>query len=244
MDEPADLDPACRPTVVAIDGPAGAGKSTVARLLARRLGVPYLDTGAMYRTAGLLASRSGLEPPYGAADGRAIARLVSEHNIEVDGDAERVRVTLDGEDVSEEIRSPKCSRLASAVSTLGEVRQVLVELQRRLGARGGGVLEGRDIGTVVFPDADLKVFITAAAEVRARRRWLELEARGVATSFETVLDEQRQRDRQDSTRSASPLQVAEGALVVDTSQLTPEEVVERILSTLGRSSPGALDSTG
>lgn len=238
----APTHPASRPVVIAIDGPAGAGKSTIARLLAARLGVPYLDTGAMYRAVGLLALRAGIRPPF---DDRAEARLgelAGEHRIEVNGDAEGARVVVDGEDVSAEIRSPECSQMASAVSAVSAVRRSLVPLQRGEAAVRGGVLEGRDIGSVVVPEAHLKIFLTASATERAERRRLDLERRGVDVPLEEIRDEQARRDLQDSSRADSPLQVARGSVVIDTSSMSPEEVVERIVAELPATARSALDT--
>ncbi len=215
--------------LIAIDGPAGAGKSTVASRLADRLGIPYLDTGAMYRAVALLALRDGLEPPLDEHASRRVRELMERHRIEVETRDGGTTIRVDGHDVGEDIRSPECSLMASAVSALAEVRSALVPLQRELGLRKGGVMEGRDIGTVVFPDADLKVFLTASVDERARRRHGDLRERDVHTSLEEVREQQQQRDLQDTSRAESPLQVARGSVVVDTTGLTLDEVVERLL---------------
>jgi CMP/dCMP kinase len=194
--------------VIAIDGPAGAGKSSVARALADALGFTYLDSGAMYRVVGLLTLRDG-----GAASGHA-------ESLELGlGD----RITANGEDVTEAIRSPEVSEAASRVATNPKVREALVRKQREQLANGDWVVEGRDIGTVVAPDAALKVFLTASPEERARRRAAELGA-----DIETVLRDQALRDAQDQSREHSPLQVAPGAVELDTTGLSVDEVVERI----------------
>jgi CMP/dCMP kinase len=195
--------------VVAIDGPAGAGKSTVARALARELGFTYLDSGAMYRAVGLKTLRDG-----GAASERA-----QQAEIEL-GE----RVLLDGDDVTEAIRTPEVSEAASKVATNPGVRAALVDKQRALLASGDWVAEGRDIGTVVAPDAAIKVFLTASPEQRAQRRAAEL-----GTDVETVLRDQALRDAQDSGREHSPLEVAPGAVELDTSGLSIPQVVERIV---------------
>ncbi len=221
--------------VVAIDGPAGAGKSTVARLLAKTLGVSYIDTGAMYRAVGLLALRQGLTPPFDDQDVQErLGRLARDHTIDLDPSGETVRVLLDGEDVSEAIRSPEAAAMASAVSAVSAVRRAVVPIQRRLAELRGGVLEGRDIGSVVCPDADLKIFLTAAPEERARRRFEELRVKGVPTTLEDVREEQAQRDLQDTSRDDSPLQVAQGAVVLDSSSMSAAAVVEWILDRLAR----------
>src|SRR5919109_2388852 len=200
--------------VVAIDGPAGAGKSTVARGAARALGFTYMDSGAMYRTVGLMTSRHG-----GPAAERA-----EELDIEL-GE----RVVANGEDVTEAIRTPEVSEAASRVATNPRVRAALVDKQRELLAAGDWVAEGRDIGTVVAPDAPVKVFLTASAEERARRRAAELGA-----DVDTVLRDQALRDAQDSTREHSPLQLAPGAVELDTTGLAVDEVVKRIVELVER----------
>lgn len=213
-----------RPFLLAIDGPAGAGKSTASRRAAAALGFAMVDTGAIYRTVALAALRAGVP----LDDDGALGRLLPELRIALRPGA----VLLDGEDVSAAIRTPELSRGASVVSARPVVRAALLDLQRQLalGAPAGAVLEGRDIGTVVFPDADLKVFLTASDETRARRRHEELLARGEAVSFESVLAAQRQRDRDDSDRAIAPLRAAEDAVVLDSSTLSLDEVVERIVA--------------
>jgi cytidylate kinase len=232
------------PMVIAIDGPAGAGKSTVAAMLAERLGVPYLDTGAMYRAAALLALRSGLELPLDEAAAREVVQLLTEHTIDVRIENGKTRVLLDGDDVDQEIRTAACSAMASAVSALSPVRRRLVPLQRELGERYGGVVEGRDIGSVVFPDARLKVFLTASAEERARRRHRDLENMEAGTSLDDVRRQQQQRDRQDSSRKDSPLQVTPGSVVIDTTGMSATEVVVRLIDELDSTGHDELDSSG
>lgn len=218
-----------RPIIVAIDGPAGAGKSATAREVALRLDVPYLDTGAMYRAVGVAAMRRCIRPPLRPACEEQLVELAALLQIRFAGNPRDQRVLLDGEDVTAELRTPAASVMASVVSAVPGVRREMVRQQRQLAAASGGVVEGRDIGTVVFPDADVKVFLTASPEIRARRRFDELAARGVRTSWEEVLEEQRQRDLRDSTRADSPLRPAAGAHVLDTSDLTLEQVVTRVL---------------
>lgn len=223
-----------QPLIVAIDGPAGAGKSVTARELAVRLGVPYLDTGAMYRAVALAARRAGVAFPLDDAGQSRVVALARQVRIEFLGDARAQRVLLDGTDVSDEVRTPEVSHLASVISAIPGVRRELVSLQRDMAARTGGVVEGRDIGTVVFPDATLKVFLTATPEVRASRRLDELRGRGIDASYEGVLADQRERDQRDSTRADSPLRPAEGAIVLDTSGLTVARVVEALVERLRR----------
>jgi len=210
--------------IVAIDGPAGSGKSTVARRLAEVLGYTYVDTGAIYRCLGLAARRAGLRPEQEAE----VAALADRIAIGFDGPATAQRVSLDGEDVSEAIRTSEVSMLASAVSARPAVRAALLDLQRRLGGEGVSVLEGRDIGTVVFPEAQAKFFVTASAEVRAERRYRELVARGESVTLEQVRRKQDERDRADSERAVAPLKPAEDAELVDTSGMTIDAVVARL----------------
>jgi cytidylate kinase len=228
--------------IIAIDGPAGAGKSTVAARLADRLGLPYLDTGAMYRAVALIALRDGLTPDLDDRGARRVAELMAGSSFDVSADRGGTKILVEGEDVSSEIRSPECSMMASAVSALAAVRSALVPLQRKLGMEHGGVMEGRDIGTVVFPDADLKIFLTASAEERARRRYQDLVARNSETSLEEVQNDQSRRDRQDTSRAESPLQVARGSVVVDTTGMTLEEVVDRLYEDVAGLLPTVLDS--
>jgi len=232
------------PLVVAIDGPAGAGKSTVARLLACRLAIPYLDTGAMYRAVGMLALRAGHSSPLGTVAQAEVTGLAREHSIELENDGCNMRVLVDGEDVSEAIRTPECALMASAVSAVSGVRQALVPIQRRIGLENGCVMEGRDIGSVVFPDATLKIFLTASPDERAKRRQLDLQAKGIDTSVDEVKQQQHQRDLQDTSREDSPLHVSRGSVVVDTTGSTLDEVVERLLSQLETTSNFRLDTNG
>jgi cytidylate kinase len=206
--------------VIAIDGPAGAGKSTVARQLADQLGYVYLDSGAMYRCIALLVLRQGLVP----SDSVALAESAP-ISFDPAGVGEPQRVILAGEDVSVMIRTPEVSQMASKVAAIPGVRTAMVRLQKVMGAQGGVVMEGRDIGTVVFPNAELKIFLTASPEERARRRHAELEARGEVIDYATVLAEQHERDERDQTREASPLVAAEDAVVFKTDGQTIEQIV-------------------
>jgi CMP/dCMP kinase len=214
------------PLIVAIDGPSGVGKTTTSKLVARQLHVPHIDTGAMYRAIGLKARRSHVD----THDAAALEPLAERTRIEfVPGDPPHV--LLDGEDVTALIRTPDISMAASDVSSIPGVRRVLVQLQRALGHRSGGVLEGRDIGTKVFPDTPHKFFLTARPEVRAERRHRELLEKGEATAdVATVLAAMARRDEQDSTRADSPLTYDETYTVVDTSALTIPEVVTAIVT--------------
>lgn len=223
-----------KPWTIAIDGPAGAGKSTVARGLAARLGYLYIDSGAMYRTIALKALQSRIpasEPDQISALARS-ARIDFQPALSDDGtgDEQEQRVLLDGRDVTEEIRAPEVSAFASLVSTIPGVRAAMVAQQQTVGAHGGVVMEGRDIGTVVFPNAEVKVFLTASPEERAARRHRDLQARGdAAATLEQVRAEQDERDKRDSTRSVSPLLPASDAVVIESDDMNPEEVVDCIL---------------
>jgi len=214
-----------RPVVVTIDGPAGAGKSTVARRLARALDYRLLDTGAIYRAVALVAQRRGVD----WSDGPTLADLARDLDIEFAfvGDVNHVRVG--GDDVTSAIRTPDMSRGASQVSAHPEVRTALLDLQRRLGAGGGVVVEGRDTGTVVFPHAEAKFFLTASDEERAHRRQAELTAAGQAPDFATTLREMRERDQRDASRDVAPMRAAEDADEIDTSGVALDDVVTSLL---------------
>ncbi len=211
--------------VVALDGPAGAGKSTVALALAQRLGLAYVETGAIYRAVAYEAQRRGVS--WEAAG--ELAQIASRLKIRFQMERGVNRVYLEGEDVTSALRVNAISGGASKVSSHAEVRSALLELQRRLGNEGSGsVLEGRDIGTVVFPDAEFKFFVTASVGVRARRRYLQLEAEGRAVSMEQLIEEIRARDLADSTRAVAPLKPAADARILDTSDISLDQVVEHI----------------
>jgi CMP/dCMP kinase len=212
--------------VVAVDGPAGTGKSSVSRGLARTLRARYLDTGAMYRMVTLAVLRAGIDP----ADQAAVGAAAADVKLSVSFDPDEDRSYLDGEDVSSEIRGDEVTRAVSAVSSVPAVRTRLVELQRKL-AQGPGsvVVEGRDIGTVVLPEADIKIFLTASAETRARRRNDQNVAAGLPDDYEGVLADVRRRDHLDSTRAVSPLRAASDAQVVDTSAMAESEVIAHLL---------------
>lgn len=215
--------------IVAIDGPAGAGKSTVARRLADTLGFVFVDTGALYRTVAVAAKRAGVPWSEAHPVGELANALVARGAIAFDRDAERgVRVWLDGKDVTDAIREPDIGMGASTVSAHKAVRDALLDLQRHAGRAGGVVLEGRDIGTVVFPDAEVKFFLTARAEVRAKRRFDELTAKGQRITLEDTLADVRRRDEQDTTRAVAPLRQADDALLIDNSDFGIDETVARM----------------
>ncbi len=213
--------------IVAIDGPSGVGKTTVSRRLAQRLGVPVLDTGAMYRAVALDVLERGVDP----RDREAVVRLAAVAAVDVVAKGNRVQVRLAGQDVEPRIRTPEVSEATSQISTYPEVRRRLVELQRETGKRLGAVVEGRDIGSVVFPDTTHKFFLEARSEIRAERRHRELAA---AYSLEKVRRDLERRDARDREREDSPLTHDESYEVVDTSELTPDEIVDRMVRAIER----------
>jgi cytidylate kinase len=216
--------------VIAIDGPSGAGKSTVARILAQRLGYVYIDTGAMYRSIGWKAKKERINP----ADESALADLCGRTEVTIRKDNSDPRFFVDGRDVTGELRTPEMGMMASDVSKSPAVRARLLTLQRELGKNGGVVMDGRDIGTVVFPDADLKFFLEAGAEERGKRRFLELKGKGMDVDLARTIQEIRDRDQQDSGRAIAPLKKADDALLIDSSFLNIDQVVDRMLSELAK----------
>ncbi|MDI6754886.1 MAG: (d)CMP kinase [Thermodesulfobacteriota bacterium] len=215
----------CRKEIITIDGPAGAGKSTVSKMLARHLHYLYLDTGAMYRAVALKVRQEGVNPE----DEAALEDLCQNIKIIFQGDDEGKRIILDGEDVTRKIREPAIGWMASRVSMKRSVREAMVRLQRKIGEKGKIVAEGRDTGTVVFPDARYKFFLSAEPGERARRRRLELVGTGLSLKIEEIEKEMARRDEQDSSRELAPLRRATDALLIDSTGLTPEEVVARML---------------
>jgi cytidylate kinase len=212
--------------IITIDGPAGGGKSTVSRLLAGRLGFIYLDTGAMYRAVALQARKEGVEPE----DARGLEGLCRNLDLHFESGGGSPRLFIGEEDVSLAIRSPEMDMLSSRISVVREVREAMTELQRRIASSGGVVAEGRDMGTVVFPNAGHKFFITASLEVRAERRYRERVGRGESMSRDDVEKEIKRRDEQDSGRAIAPLVPAKDATIIDTTGLDPEQVVDIMLS--------------
>jgi cytidylate kinase len=220
--------------IIAIDGPSGAGKSTLGKMLAKKLNLLYLDTGAMYRAVGLAV----LEKEINFEDKNRVSEIAANAKIELVGEPDDLQIFLDRRDVSTEIRTNEVGQAASIVSTISEVRKILVDHQRTLGetAANGCVLDGRDIGTVVFPNADAKFFLTAKPEARARRRFEEDMEKGRAeTTYEETLTEINLRDKRDVTRADSPLTIAEDAKVIDTSELDLTEVFEQMMSVVRES---------
>jgi len=214
-----------RKPVVTIDGPAGSGKSTTARMVARQLGYTYLDTGAMYRAMTVKALRTGVD----LDDPGALARQARETDIAIRPDPDGTRVILDGTDVTDEIRTPEVTQASSIVAAAEGVRKRMVELQRQVGAGGGIVAEGRDMGSVVFKDAEIKIYLDASLGCRAVRRKKELEVAGTAVDLEKMEKDIESRDVYDSSREHSPLIIPEGSIIVDTTEMTIEEQVERVI---------------
>lgn len=214
-----------RAPVIAIDGPVGAGKSTVARMVAQRLGFRYVDTGAMYRSVALVVLEQGVD----LHDEAAVTRVAESLRVEFQHHPDQQRVAANGVDVTEAIRRPEVSDGASVVSVYPGVRRAMVAIQRQMGRDGGIVMEGRDIGTVVFPDADVKVFLDASVEERARRRHAELRARGVEIDLQSVRRTEEKRDRRDATRQHSPLHPAPDAVIIDSTNRSVEDTVAMVL---------------
>ena len=207
--------------IIAIDGPAGAGKSTVSKIVANKLGYTYIDTGAMYRAVGLKVFESNKN-----FSEKLLADITDKISIELD---ESARVFVDGAEVTKKIRTPEISKLASDVSKFGFVRKKLTELQRKMAEHGKVIMDGRDIGTQVLPNADLKIFLTASLSERARRRFLELQAKGQQVELAEIEKEISLRDKQDTEREIAPLKKADDAILLDTTNLSVEEVAEKIL---------------
>jgi len=215
---------------IAIDGPSGAGKSTVARSLAKRLGYIYIETGAMYRSVALRVKEKSISPE----DELALKQLASSLPITFTTKEERTHVFCEGEDITEAIRTPEISRLASTISRQKGVREALVQMQREMGKEGGVILEGRDIGTVVFPDADVKFFLDAESDERAKRRYHEMVEKGVGVDYKETQEELVQRDHHDMHRIHSPLKKADDALLIDSTHRSVEEVVEEMVRIISR----------
>ena len=211
---------------IAIDGPSGAGKSTVAKAAAKKMGFIYVDTGAMYRTVGVAALRRGIE----TTDAAGVARILGEIAIDVRFINGAQHMFLNGEDVSTDIRLPEASMAASNVSAIPAVRAFLFDLQKNFAKNNNCIMDGRDIGTVVLPDARLEIFLVASPEIRAERRFKELKERGTPVDYETLLEEIKQRDYNDANRPIAPLKPAADAIMLDSSYLTVDEVVERIVT--------------
>ena len=210
---------------IAIDGPSGAGKSTVAKAVARELGIIYVDTGALYRTIGYFVRSRNVDPK----DPVGVAALLPEISVELKYENGRQIVCLNGEDLGDRIRTPEMSMYASAVSAIPAVRTFLLETQRKIARENSVIMDGRDIGTVILPNANVKIFLTASDECRAMRRRDELVAKGIEVSYEEVLSDMRERDRNDSTRSVAPAVAAEDAVLFDNSWMSPDQCTAAII---------------
>jgi len=212
--------------IIAIDGPAGSGKSTVAKLLAKKLGYTYIDTGAMYRAVALKIKNLGIDPE----DLNKVLKIMEETSIDLEPDENGVKVFLDGKDVSKDIRTEEIGKIASKIARYPQVRKILVQMQRELGKKARDVvIEGRDTGTVIFPDADIKFFFTASPKIRAERRYKELKEKGLDVSYDEILKEVKERDYLDTTRKDSPLKPAKDAIIIDTSDKNLDEVLQEVL---------------
>ena len=212
-------------TKIAIDGPAGAGKSTISKKIAKELGYVYIDTGAMYRAVGLKAHKEGID----TLDSESVISILDTLDIDIIASSGEQKIMLDDEDVSSLIRTPEISMAASNVSKIPEVREALLKLQRSLANDKNVVMDGRDVATCILPDAEIKIFLTASVDARAKRRYDELIQNGKEVSFEDVKNEMIQRDHNDSTRKVSPLKIDKDATVIDTSDLTLEESIDKII---------------
>jgi cytidylate kinase len=214
--------------VIAVDGPAGAGKSVTSQRLATRLGYRYVDTGVFYRVVGLLAWEQGVDP----SDEGKLRALCTELEIRFEPESQGIRLVLNGRDVTSDIRRPEIGQMASKVSAQQVVREQLLVRQRHMGMEGGVVLEGRDIGTVVFPDAEVKFFLDAVPQERGKRRFVELKDKGMEVTLKTTLQEMEERDQRDSSRAHAPLRRADDACVIDTTAMTVDAVVETMWETV------------
>ena len=214
---------------IAIDGPGGAGKSTVARAVAARLGIVYVDTGALYRTVGLFVKQAGISPD----DAPAVAACLGDITLEIKYLDGTQHVFLNGEDTGDSIRTPEMSTYASKVSAIPAVRAFLLDTQRSIAATNSVIMDGRDIGTVILPNAEVKIFLTASEECRAMRRYKELVGKGQTVTYEEVLADMRERDGRDSSREVAPTAMAEDATLLDNSDMTFEETVDAIVSMAG-----------
>lgn len=223
---------------IAIDGPAGAGKSTIARMTANKMGIVYVDTGALYRTVGYYVRSANIDPH----DAEAVERLLPQIHIEVRFADGKQTVFLNGEDLGDRIREPEMSMYASAVSAHPAVRAFLLDTQRDIAKKNSVIMDGRDIGTVILPDADVKIFLTASDEVRARRRYDELISKGMNVRYEDVYNEMIERDRQDSGRATAPCVPAPDAILLDNSDMQAEECVDRIIALAKQKTDGRTDA--
>jgi CMP/dCMP kinase len=210
-----------RGIVIAVDGPSGAGKSTISKALSKRLGYLEIDTGAMYRAMAWLAREAALD----CENSQVVESFCENTEVELQLDNGTTRVFANGQDITDQIRTPEISMLTSKISALAPVRKVMMTLQRRMGIKGGVILDGRDIGTVVFPDAELKFFLSASSEERGRRRFLELQAKEIKTSLEETIQDVILRDQQDSERELAPLRQADDAISIDSTGLTIDQVI-------------------